>query len=167
VKASEDGRLPIVCENSSCTEGLIQAIKSRTDSKLRIIDSIDFASEFLLPNIEIPKKMNSVTLHPTCSSTLLGSHTSFETLANAISEKVSTPLDWGCCAFAGDRGALHPELTASATKAEAAALALEGEDFDAYLSTNLTCEIGMSRATGKGYQHILVAVNELARSRRS
>ncbi len=30
------------------------------------------------------------------------------------------PDDWGCCAFAGDRGMLHPELTASATAAEAA-----------------------------------------------
>ena len=167
VIASEDGLLPIVCENSSCTEGLIQAIKSRPDSNLRIIDSIDFAIEFLLPNIEIPKKMTAVALHPTCSSTLLGSNTNFETLAGAISEKVSTPLDWGCCAFAGDRGALHPELTASATKSEAASLALEGEEFDAYLSTNITCEIGMSRATGKGYQHILVAVNELAKSRKS
>ena len=167
VKASEDGRLPIVCENSSCTEGLIQAIRSHPNSKLRIIDSIDFAIEFLLPNIEIPKKMNAVALHPTCSSTLLGSNTNFETLAAAISEKVTTPLDWGCCAFVGDRGALHPELTASATKAEAASLALEGEGFDAYLSTNLTCEIGMSRATGKGYQHALVALDKVARSRRS
>ena len=165
VKASEDGRLPIVCENSSCTEGLITAIKSHPNSNLRIIDSIDFAIEFLIPNIEIPKKLNSVALHPTCSSTLLGSNTNFERLADAISEKVTTPLDWGCCAFAGDRGALHPELTASATKAEAASLA--GEEFDAYLSTNLTCEIGISRATGKGYQHILVAVNDLARSRKS
>ena len=163
--SSENGRIPIVCENSSCTEGLLDAVKSYPDSKLRIIDAVDFTVEFILPELEITRKKNSVALHPTCSSTLLGSNTNFETLAAAISEKVTTPLEWGCCAFAGDRGLLHPELTARATRAESAEL--KGEKFDAYLSTNLTCEIGMSRATGKEYQHILVALDELARSKKS
>ena len=36
------------------------------------------------------------------------------------SERVIVPLDAGCCAFAGDRGFLVPELTASATRLEAA-----------------------------------------------
>ena len=64
----------------------------------------------------------------------------------------------------GDRGLLHPELTKSATNAEVAEL--KGEKYDAYLSTNLTCEIGMSRATGKGYKHILVTLDEVAISKR-
>jgi D-lactate dehydrogenase len=165
VESSENGRLPIVCENSSCTEGLLDAIKSYPHSKLRIIDAIDFTVEFILPQLEITRKKNAVALHPTCSSTLLGSNTNFETLAAAISEKATTPLDWGCCAFAGDRGLLHPELTASALRAES--VELKAEIFDAYLSTNLTCEIGMSRATGKDYQHILVTLDELARSKKS
>ena len=164
LKASENGRLPIVCENSSCTEGLIRAIKSKSDSKLRIIDSVDFAVDYLLPQIEISKKKSSVALHPTCSSTMLGSNNNLQTLAEAISENVTTPLDWSCCAFAGDRGLLHPELTESATKAEAAEL--KEKKFDAYLSTNLTCEIGMSRATGKGFKHILVTLDEVAISKR-
>jgi len=162
--ASDNGRLPIVCENSSCTEGLIKALKSKSDSKLRIIDAVDFAVESLLPQIEIPKRKSSIALHPTCSSTLLGSNANLDTLASAIAESATIPADWGCCAFAGDRGMLHPELTASATRAEAASL--KGREFDAYLSTNLTCEIGMSRATGKGYKHILVALDELAISKR-
>ena len=63
------------------------------------------------------------------------------------------PDDWGCCGFAGDRGMLHPELTASATAREASEVA--GGTFDAYASCNRTCEIGMTRATGHPYQHIL------------
>ncbi len=165
LESSENGRLPIVCENSSCTEGLLNAVKSYPDSKLRIIDAVDFTVEFILPQLEITRKKNSVALHPTCSSTLIGSNTNFETLAVAISEKITTPLEWGCCAFAGDRGLLHPELTAKATRAESAEL--KGKKFDAYLSTNLTCEIGMSRATGEEYQHILVTLDELARSKKS
>ena len=59
---------------------------------------------------------------------------------------------------------LHPELTASATRAEAESI--RGRRFDAYLSTNLTCEIGMSRATGQKYQHILCTVDSLTRSKK-
>ena len=164
LKASDNGRLPIVCENSSCSEGLLKALKSKSDSTLKIIDSIDFAATVLLPNIEVSQKLNSVVLHPTCSSTLLGSNKNVELLASAISNSAITPDEWGCCAFAGDRGMLHPELTASATKREAASIS--GEHFDAYLSTNLTCEIGMSRATGKSYKHILVTLDEVAISKR-
>jgi len=163
VIASENGRLPIVCENSSCTEGLIKAIQSRPNSTLKIMDSVDFAAEYLLPKIEVVKKLNSVVLHPTCSSTLLGANDNFEKLARAISSEVTIPMDWGCCAFAGDRGMLHPELTASATRTEAKSL--KGQHFDAYLSTNLTCEIGMSRATGKSYEHILVHLNNCVRAK--
>lgn len=71
------------------------------------------------------------------------------------------PDEWGCCAFAGDRGMLHPELTASATAPEATALA--GRHFDAYASANRTCELAMTRATGKAYQHILELLESVTR----
>jgi D-lactate dehydrogenase len=48
---------------------------------------------------------------------------------------------------------LRPELTAAATAPQTAELA--GQHFDAYASCNRTCEIGMSRATGKPYEHVL------------
>ena len=159
---SDNGRLPIVCENSSCSEGLVKAIKSKAGKTLEIIDAIDFTADRLLPNLEILKKMDSVVLHPTCSSTLLGSNPKFEQIAQSISHVVTIPNDWGCCAFAGDRGMLHPELTASATAAEAASIA--NQKFDEYLSTNSTCELGMSRATGENYRHILTVLDQLASS---
>jgi len=46
------------------------------------------------------------------------------------------------------------------------ASSLQGHSFDAYLSTNLTCEIGMSRATGKSYKHILVQLDQLTQSKK-
>jgi len=164
ITASDNGRLPIVCENSSCSEGLLNAINSKPNSTLKIIDSVDFAAEYLLPKLVVTRKLNSVALHPTCSSTLLDSNLNLELLAQSIANHVSTPLDWGCCAFAGDRGMLFPELTASATMLEASSL--QGHSFDAYLSTNLTCEIGMSRATGKSYKHILVQLDQLTQSKK-
>jgi len=59
----------------------------------------------------------------------------------------------GVATFAGDRGLLHPELTAAATRAEASGVATR--EFDVYVSCNRSCELGMTRATGREYQHIL------------
>ena len=81
----------------------------------------------------------------------------------AVATEVVVPDDWGCCAFAGDRGMLHPELTASATVREAREVG--AREFDAYVSCNRTCEIGMTRATGRPYQHVLEVLDRTARSR--
>jgi D-lactate dehydrogenase len=54
---------------------------------------------------------------------------------------------------------LHPELTASATAAEARELA--GVEADLYVSLNRTCEIGMTRATGQPYRHVLEALDQV------
>ncbi|HEX3206092.1 MAG TPA: oxidoreductase, partial [Propionibacteriaceae bacterium] len=50
-------------------------------------------------------------------------------------------------------GLLHPELTASATAAEAQNV--NQHPTAAYASVNRTCELGMTRATGHPYQHLL------------
>jgi len=71
---------------------------------------------------------------------------------------VVVPPNWGCCAFAGDRGLLHPELTQSATKDEVEFI--HTTRADAYISTNRTCEIAMSAASGKSYISVLELLNE-------
>ena len=71
----------------------------------------------------------------------------------------------GCCAFAGDRGMLHPELTASATEAEAADV--KAMRATAHASCNRTCELGMTRATGEPYRHVLELLEELTRPERA
>ncbi|MDU1589360.1 MAG: (Fe-S)-binding protein, partial [Cutibacterium avidum] len=57
-----------------------------------------------------------------------------------------------------DRGMLHPELTESASRREA--VELSARDFDLYLSANRTCELGMERATGKPWRHVLSVLSE-------
>jgi D-lactate dehydrogenase len=79
-----------------------------------------------------------------------------------VAETVHVPTDWGCCAFAGDRGLLHPELTASATAAQAAEVRAVAAT--AHASCNRTCELGLSRATGQPYRHILEVLAELVRA---
>ncbi|MDR0849518.1 MAG: (Fe-S)-binding protein, partial [Propionibacteriaceae bacterium] len=57
---------------------------------------------------------------------------------------------------------LHPELTQSATRPEATEVAKLNAT--AHASCNRTCELGMTRATGKPYQHILELLAEQVRS---
>lgn len=163
--ASDEGRLAVVCDNSSCSEGLVLALEQAADrhleySRMRIVDAVDFAVEHILPHLDIEATLHSVVVHPTCSSTRAGSNANLETLAAAVAGDVTIPDDWGCCAFAGDRGMLHPELTASATARESAEV--NARAFDAYVSCNRTCEIGMTRATGRPYQHILEVLDRAA-----
>ncbi len=155
--ASREGQLAVVCDNSSCSEGLVHALEDAAKRGnmvgLTIIDAVDFAAQQLLPALNIHPTLANIVVHPTCSSTRAGSNDNLMAIAAAVATTATVPDDWGCCAFAGDRGMLHPELTASATGREAAAVELE--HYDAYASCNRTCEIGMTRATGHEYQHIL------------
>jgi D-lactate dehydrogenase len=164
-EASRGGELPVVCDASSCTEGLHELLRSAKDqdqgSRLRVVDAVEFVHEHVLEHLLTSRRLKSVVVHPTCSSTRLGTTASITAIAASFADEVVIPPDWGCCGFAGDRGLLHPELTASATAAEVADL--EGQTHDAYVASNRTCELGMTRATGREYRHILEVLEELTR----
>lgn len=100
-------------------------------------------------------------LHPTCATRKAGLDGALAALAGAVAQDVTVPVAWGCCGFAGDRGLLHPELTASATAGESAEV--RGIDADIHLSANRTCELGMTRATGRSYVHVLEALEAVTR----
>ncbi|QTE31657.1 FAD-binding oxidoreductase [Pengzhenrongella sicca] len=164
--ATRDGELPVVCDASSCTEGLRQTIESDpSDRPMTVIDSVEFAVTHVLPTLGGYAKLDSLAVHPTCSSTRMGMNGALDTVSHAVADRVEVPENWGCCAFAGDRGLLHPELTASATKAEAADVAAMGAS--AHASCNRTCELGLTRATGEPYRHVLELLEELTRPQAS
>ncbi len=153
LEATDSGRLPVVVDASSCTQGLVTMVRNDSRANLRFLDATEFVAGEILDRLTVSEPVPSVALHPTCSSTELGSTWAMEQIARFISPDVYVPVSWGCCAFAGDRGLLHPELTASATGAEAAELSTR--TFAGYASSNRTCELGMTRATGRPYRHIL------------
>lgn len=156
--ASDGGRLPVIVDASSCTEGILEAMGG-TD--VEVIDAITFVRRHLLDRLQIGERAGSVTVHPTCSTTHLGATGDLVALAEAAARDVVVPVDWGCCGYAGDRGMLHPELTASATAAEAAEVAQRETDW--YVSANRTCELGMQAATGKSYRHVLELLEAVTR----
>ncbi|MCH6472379.1 (Fe-S)-binding protein [Sinomonas terrae] len=160
--ASRGGALPIVCDAASCTEGLLnmqrQARENEPYRALRFVDSVDFVHRSVLPHLPVSGLLGSLALHPTCSSTQLGTNPALAEIAHAVSKEVFIPAEWGCCAFAGDRGLFHPELTDSATSGQAQEI--RDGPFDAYASTNRTCELGMTKATGHPYRHVLEILEE-------
>ncbi len=164
---SDSGRLPVITETSPCTYGLRTCREHLTPAnqekfdKLHILDAVEFAHSTILPRLPIARKLTSVALHPVCSAIKLGISPQLVQLAEACCEEVVVPHDAGCCAFAGDRGFLHPELTASATHEEAAEL--EPQRHDGYFSSSRTCEIGMTRATGKLYRSYLHLLDQASR----
>mgnify|MGYP001618816721 CR=1 FL=1 len=170
-QASRQGELPVVCDAASCTEGLhVMLAKAASGhpeyAGLRIEDATTFIAREVLPRVTVRERVAHVAVHPTCSTTALGATGALTEIASAVADEVFVPDGWGCCAFAGDRGMLHPELTASATAVEAAELAVadaERAGFDAFVSANRTCEIGMTRATGKPYRHVVEVLEELTR----
>jgi D-lactate dehydrogenase len=185
--ASDGGRLPVVCDASSCTHGLdgldrllrgsadpADAERAARAATLRVVDAVTFTRERLLPALaergldpaSTGRRLRSVVVHPTCSTQHLGGVEDLRAVAAAVADDVVVPVDAGCCGFAGDRGMLHPELTRAATHAEAREVraheAAHGAA-DAYVSTNRTCELGLSRATGRPYRHVLEVLAELTR----
>ncbi len=164
---SEGGRLPVVVDTSPCTYGLLSSRASLTPENrqrfdgLRILDSTAFVHDQLLPLLTIRRKVRSVVLHPVCSVIKLNLSPKLEGIARACSEQVTVPLTAGCCGFAGDRGFLFPELTASATAREAAEV--RTGHTDGYFSSSRTCEIGMTRATGQIYRSYLYLLEQATR----
>lgn len=162
------GRLPLVVDASSCTLGIAHdVVPFLTDdnralhAELTVVDSVVWAADELLPHLEIRRTVGSAVLHPTCSMRHLGDEAQLRAVAEACATEVVVPDDAGCCAFAGDRGMLHPELTASATEREAAEVTSRA--YDAHLSANRMCEVGMDRATGRSYYSALLELERATR----
>ena len=163
---SGEGELPVVIDAASCTqaiaesgEGVLGEENAARLAQLEILDSVAWAHDRLLPQLEIAAKVGSATVHPTCATRHMGLAPRLRSLARALAEDVHVAPSATCCGFAGDRGISHPELTAAATAPQASELA--GKDFDAHLSSNRTCEIGLSRATGEPYESVICLLERL------
>ncbi|MDQ8707093.1 FAD-binding and (Fe-S)-binding domain-containing protein [Streptomyces sp. LHD-70] len=162
------GRLPLVVDASSCTLGIAHEVvpylsddNRELHAELTIVDSLVWAAEELLPHLTVLRTVGSAVLHTTCSMRHLGDGDQLRQLAEACADEVVTPDDEACCGFAGDRGMLHEELTRAATAREAAEVT--SREYDAHLSANRMCEVGMDHATGRSYHSVLVELERATR----
>jgi D-lactate dehydrogenase len=129
--------------------------------RLTILDPIEYLYSRLLPKLRIRQLNHSAALHPNCSAVKLGLAGKLEEIAKKCASEVFIPWNLKCCGYAGDRGLLFPELTRSASKPEAEEVLAKPRD--GYYSSNITCEMGMSQATGKPYRSIFYLVEKATR----
>jgi D-lactate dehydrogenase len=165
---SERGTYPIVIDTTSCTHTLRTCSDSLSYAdrelydQMTFLDSIEFIHNILLPKLNIQPLPRDVILHPNCSARKLGLDSKMMAIAEFCARFASVPLHLGCCGFAGDRGLLFPELTASATEKESTEV--NAREYGGYYSSNITCEIGMAAATGREYRSVVYLVEEASRA---
>jgi D-lactate dehydrogenase len=153
---TDGGQLPVVIDASSCTHGVRDHVAG-----VEVLDAIEWVHDRLLPELQVSRRVGAVAIHPTCASKHLGLGPRLAALAAAVADEAVVPAATSCCGFAGDRGLLHPELAAAATRDESAEVS--GRSYDAYVSSNRTCELGLQQATGQPYGSVMQLVEELTR----
>src|SRR4051812_1794285 len=153
-----DGELPVVVDAVSCTQAVLNDVDVEG---IEVLDAVAWAHDRLLPALEVGTRVASATVHPTCSTRHLGLAAKLEALTQALTDEVHVPIVATCCGMAGDRGMLHPELTAAATAPEAAEVTARA--FDAHVSANRTCELALEQATGRPYESVIALLERATR----
>jgi D-lactate dehydrogenase len=164
-EASRQGRYGVVTDASPCAATLKDAVVpllAASGRHLRVEDFPAFWARAVLPTLVGEHRApGTAILHPTCTLMKAGGLPDLLKVAHAHSEEVVVPAAAECCGFAGDRGFLVPELTASATVREAAEVrATLASGPSGLYSTCRTCEIGMGRAVGRPYRSLIHLVRE-------
>jgi D-lactate dehydrogenase len=150
---SDNGRLPVILDASPCA----LRMKERLKGKLEVYDLAEFAHDALLPRLRLHKQSAPLALHVNCSARRAGLEAKLKKLAEACAEQVVVPLDVKCCGFGGDRGFAAPELNVHALRhihRDLPAGCSEG------VSSNRTCELGLTAETGVNYRSIVYLLDE-------
>lgn len=159
---SEHGHRPILTDASPCALQLSQALSELAPGS-SVLDFTAFWARYGLPHLaRVGRVPGEVVLHPTCTLQKAGGLADLRRVAEAHAERVFVPAAAECCGFAGDRGFLVPEVAAAATRREAEELR-EGRGQAGCYSTCRTCEIGLTRATGRPWRHVAELVRDSLR----
>lgn len=159
LKAADDGQgghHPVVMDASTCSVRMQKVLAGR----LKLMDFHEFAHDALLPRLRLRRKKETIALHVNCSTRRVGSDAQLRKVLAACAENVVEPPGVTCCGFGGDRGFVVPELNAHALRKVHEALpasCCEG------VSTNRTCEIGLTAETGRPYRSIAYLLEECSR----
>jgi D-lactate dehydrogenase len=152
LKASENGKYPVLCDTSPCTHRMKRVIKGQ----LKLYEPVEFIHDFLLDKLVLQPLGQPLAFHVTCTSTKMGLEDKFRTVASACTENPIFPEEVGCCGFAGDKGFTQPEINAWALRN----LKLQVDRFSAGYSNSRTCEIGLSRNGGIDYKSVMYLVRD-------
>ncbi len=156
LKATENGRWPVLCDTSPC----LARMKKQLDKRLALYEPIEFAQKFLADKLNFIQLPKTVAVHPTCSTHTMGKAGNLVEVASMCAENIVLPEGINCCGFAGDKGFTHPEVNASALKTLPTQVASCTEGY----STSRTCESGLTLHSGKPYFNLLYLLEESSRN---
>ena len=153
-KASEQGKYPVVCDQSPCLHRMRKCI-----SRMKLYEPVEFIWEYLRDRLVFTPIDRHIALHITCSTREMGMVDKMTSLARLCSNNVFLPEGVGCCGFAGDRGWTHPEVNRWALRK--LRKQLEDNRIEMGYSNSRTCEVGLETNGGIPYQSIIYLVNEV------
>lgn len=156
-KASEEGRYPVLCDQSPCLHRMKHKIK-----RMRLYEPSEFILEFLADRLDFHQTDTPVAIHLTCSMRLMHKTDKMLELARMCSTYVVVPEGVGCCGFAGDKGMTHPELNKYALRK----LKAQVKGIPVGYSNSRTCEIGLATNSGIPYVSIAYLVNRCTTTKR-
>ena len=156
LKASDNGRWPVLCDQSPCLHRMREHIH-----KMHLYEPAEFIDKFVLHELDITPLDTCVAVHLTCSTRRMNISNHLIHVAQTCAKQVLIPEEVGCCAFAGDKGFTHPELNEWALRK----LRKQVEDAHATMgvSNSRTCEIGLTTHSGIEYYGIAHLVNITSR----
>ena len=157
-EASDEGRYPVVCDQSPCLHRMKQKM-----SRVQLYESAEFVWKFLKERLIFKQQDTPVALHLTCSTRIMKIDRIVYDLACLCSSSVLVPEGVGCCGFAGDKGMTHPELNAYALRKLRAQI--EEKGIEVGYSNSRTCEMGLQTNSGIPYRSIIYLVNECTQAR--
>lgn len=150
LEASENGRYPVLCDQSPCLHRMRNHIGNP-----ELYEPVEFIWKFLRGRLKFNKLPKSVAVHPTCSTRQMGLADTLVKVAGLCAENVIVPEGIGCCGFAGDKGMTRPELNAYALRK----LKSQVAGIEVGYSNSRTCEIGLQHNSGIPYCSIIYLVN--------
>ena len=153
--ASENGRWPVLCDQSPCLHRMREKI-----ADLKLYEPAEFIEKFVLDKVRIMPIDEPVAVHITCSTRRMGLADVVVRVARACAKSVLLPDEIGCCAFAGDKGFTHPELNAWALRKLRGQIEKAGVKHG--YSNSRTCEIGLATHSGVPYSSIVSLVNRVS-----
>ena len=159
LKAADDGQggyYPVIMDASTCSVRMQKILAGR----LPLFDFHEFAHDALLPRLRLVRKAGPVALHINCSVRRSASDAKLRKLVEACVEHIVEPAGVSCCGFGGDRGFVVPELNAHALRKVHEALPANCHEG---VSTNRTCEIGLTAETGRAYRSVAYLIEECSR----
>lgn len=153
-KASQGGKIPILCDMSPC----LYTMQTNFGERLKLYEPAQFLTKYVMDKLHIKQLDKKISLFAVCSAKKMEVEDYLYQIAKQCAKEVVV-IDSNCCGFAGDRGFIVPELNKHGLRN----LAYQSKGCSEGYATSKTCEIGLSNHSGIEFSSIMYLVEEASR----